>query len=476
MHPLAHLPLLQWFRRCTVAGNTKLAEPVAYVCAASAPDLDTIVHGLITVKDKVKKERRHAIRFLIDTGATESCILEAFVNGIGAPVRAKLETFMANGSLAHSKGTVVLPINMQDYWSEAVLKVIPMNSNFDVILGRDWCNHVSCDILYSAGLMKFQSPSTGKFYDIMLQPVSHGTVCPVISYVDLDKHIETDDTVYTCHVTAQDNESNGHDKVQVTLEQYRDVFPDELPAELPLERSFYHTIPLKDSNAAPPARKSYRLSQPELEECKQQITALLAKGHIQPSCSPYGSSVLFVKKATGSLRMCIDFRGLNEQTIKNRYPLPRIDELFDKLQGTTVFSSTDLKCAYNQVRLKPEDVPKTAFTTPFGLFEFKVLCFGLTNAPGTFQNIMNDVLKDVIGKFVLVYLDDIVIYSRREEEHIKIVLELPRKHKLYAKLSKCKFVQSELKFLGHIISAKAIQADPAKVFIVKDWPVPKGQA
>ena len=123
-----------------VAGNTKPAEPVAYVCAASAPDLDTIIHGLITVEGNVKKERQHAIRFLIDTGATESCIAEAFVNGIGAPARSKLETLsMANGSLAHSKDTVVLPINMH-YWSEAVLKVFPMNSNYDVILGRDWCN------------------------------------------------------------------------------------------------------------------------------------------------------------------------------------------------------------------------------------------------------------------------------------------------------------------------------------------------
>ena len=131
-----------------------------------------------------------------------------------------------------------------------------MNSNFDVILGRDWCNYVACDILYSAGLVKFQSPSTGKLHEIILRPVSHGTVCPVISYVDLDKHIETDDTVYTCHVTAQHNQSNDHDKVQVILERIRDVFPDELPAELPPERSVYHNIPLKDSNAAPPACKS----------------------------------------------------------------------------------------------------------------------------------------------------------------------------------------------------------------------------
>ena len=153
----------------TVVCNTKPAEPVAYVCAASAPDLDTIVHGLITVKDKVKTERQHAVKFLIDTGATKSCISEAFVNGIGAPVRSKLETLSkSNGSLAHSKGTVVLPINMQDYWSdsEAVFKVFPMNSNFDAILGRDWCNYVSCDILYSAGLVKSQSPSTGKLHEI----------------------------------------------------------------------------------------------------------------------------------------------------------------------------------------------------------------------------------------------------------------------------------------------------------------------
>ena len=470
----SHLPLKR-----TQAGITKPEAP-AYVCATSAPDLDTIVHGLIAVKSKGAQDKQHPVRFLIDTGATESCISQSFVAKIGAHIKSRPETLsMANGSTAVSKGTVSLPINLQDYWDDAVFKVLPMNSNFDVILGRDWCNNVHCDIMYSVGVAKFQSQSTGKFHEIVLQPVSHGTLCPIISSVDFDKHIQADDIIYTCHVTAQDtNLDSNHDKVQIILDQYKDVFPDELPAEIPPERSIYHTIPLKDNNAVPPARKQYRLSQPELEECKQQVTALLAKGHIQPSCSPYGSPVLFVKKATGGLRMCIDFRGLNEQTVKNRYPLPRIDELFDKLQGATVFSSIDLQSAYNQVRLKPEDVPKTAFTTPFGLFEFKVLCFGLTNAPGTFQNIMNDVLRDVIGKFVLVYLDDIVIFSKNEDEHmmhLKIVLELLRRHKLYAKLSKCTFVKSELKFLGHIISAKGIQVDPAKVSIVKDWPVPQSK-
>ena len=145
-----------------------------------------------------------------------------------------------------------------------MLKVFPMNSNFDFILGRDWCNSVSCDILYSLGLVRFDSPSTGKHHEIVLQPVSHGVMCPIISAVDLDKHIKSDDGVYTCHARAQHSESEcNHDQVQVILKQNKDVFPDELSAELPLERSVYHTIPLKN-NAVPPAHKSHRLSQPEL--------------------------------------------------------------------------------------------------------------------------------------------------------------------------------------------------------------------
>ena len=186
--------------------------------------------------------------------------------------------------------------------------------------------------------------------------------------------------------------------------------------------------------------------------------------------------MLFVKKKNGNLRMCIDYRSLNQQTVKNRYLLPRIDDLFDQLQGVQVLSSIDLQSAYYQVRLKPEDVPKTAFTTPLGLYEFRVLCFGLTNAPGTFQNIMNDVLKDVIGQFVIVYLDDIVVYSKDQVEHyrhLQIVLQLLREHELYANLAKCKFVQPELHFLGHIVGAQGLRVDPQKVAIVQDWPVPR---
>ena len=236
-------------------------------------------------------------------------------------------------------------------------------------------------------------------------------------------------------------------------------------------RNVYHCIPLKN-NEPPAPPKSYRLSRTEMHS---QVKSLLAKGYIQPSSRPYGHPVLFIKKKTGGLHMCIDYHSLNKQTVKNRYPLPQIDDLFDKLQGSEVFSSTDLQSAYYQVRLKPEDDPKTAFIAPQGLFEFNVLCFGLTNAPGTFQNIMNDVFKDVIGKFVLVYLDDIVVLSKTKAEHykhIEIVLQLLRDHQVYANQKKCTFVQPELLFLGHVIGSQGLQVDPKKISIVQSWPIP----
>ena len=278
------------------------------------------------------------------------------------------------------------------------------------------------------------------------------------------------------HVNATHSDSVPNDaKLRSLLDKYKDCFPADLPSKLPPERNVYHTIPLKD-NDPPPPRKSYRLNRPEVAELNSQVSSLLAKGYIQPSSSPYGHPVLFVKKKNGNLRMCIDYRSLNQQTVKSRYPLPRIDDLFDQLQGASIFSSIDLQSAYYQVRLKPEDVPKTAFTTPLGLFEFRVLCFGLTNAPGIFQNIMNDVLGDVIGKFVIVYLDDIVVFSNNQAEHYKhleVVLQLLREHELYANMSKCKFAQPELHFLSHIVGAQGLRVDPQKVAIVQDWPVPK---
>lgn len=211
----------------------------------------------------------------------------------------------------------------------------------------------------------------------------------------------------------------------------------------------------------------YRLSQAEIAEVKRQLEELLSKGLIEPSTSPYGAPILFVQKKDGSLRMCIDFRALNKHIIKIRYPLPRIDDLLDQLRGAKVFSSSDLQCGYHQIRITEEDVPKTAFRTPFGHYQFKVLCFGLTTAPATFQHAMNGAFRGLLGKFVLVYLDDILVFSKNEQ-----VLEVLRQQKYYAKMSKCEFMKAEVPFLGHLVSAAGVRVDPRKVEAIWDWPTP----
>ncbi|KAJ9526430.1 hypothetical protein QJQ45_009903 [Haematococcus lacustris] len=200
-------------------------------------------------------------------------------------------------------------------------------------------------------------------------------------------------------------------QLDALLSEYSDVFTPL--TGLPPDRPVGHTIPLEPGNR-PPATPMYRLSKPEHDELKQQIQDLLAKGMIEPSSSPYAAPVLFVQKKSGELRMCIDYRQLNKITLRDQYPLPRIDDLFDKLSGCKVFSSLDLQAGYHQIRITPEDVPKTAFRTPEGHFQFKVLCFGLTNAPATFQRVMNDAFATVLGKCALVYLDDILVMSSRK--------------------------------------------------------------
>ena len=177
-------------------------------------------------------------------------------------------------------------------------------------------------------------------------------------------------------------------------------------------------------------------------------------GYIQPSKSPHAAPVLFVRKKNGALRLCVDYRALNSQTVRDRFPLPRIDDMLDRLHGATVFSNLDLAQGYHQVRIAPDDVPKTAFTTQFGHFEFKVMPFGLCNAPATSQRLMNSVLEPFLGKFCLVYLDDIIVYSKDVEshkQHLAAVLEKLSQAGLYTQLSKCNFGLRQLHFLGHIV-------------------------
>ncbi|GJT15204.1 putative reverse transcriptase domain-containing protein [Tanacetum coccineum] len=258
------------------------------------------------------------------------------------------------------------------------------------------------------------------------------------------------------------------------VQDFPEVFPEDLPG-LPPTRQVEFQIDLVPG-AAPVARAPYRLAPSEMKELSEQLKELSDKGFIRPSSSPWGALVLFVKKKDGSFRMCIDYRELNKLTVKNRYPLPRIDDLFDQLQGSSVYSKIDLRSGYHQLRVREEDIPKTAFRTRYGHYEFQVMPFGLTNAPAVFMDLMNRVCKPYLDKFVIVFIDDILIYSKNKqehEEHLKIILELLKKEELYAKFSKCEFWIPKVQFLGHVIDSEGIHMDPAKIESIKDWTSPK---
>ena len=197
--------------------------------------------------------------------------------------------------------------------------------------------------------------------------------------------------------------------------EYSDVFPEELPG-MPPDRDVEFVIELQPGTA-PISRRPYRMTLSELAELKLQLQDLLDKGFIRPSTSPWGCPALFVKKKDQGLRLCVDYRPLNAVTIKNKYPLPRIELLFDQLAGAKVFSKIDLRSSYHQIKIRPADIPKTAFSTRYGLYEYLVMSFGLTNAPSYFMYLMNSVFMPELDKFVVVFIDDILIYPKNEEEH-----------------------------------------------------------
>ncbi|KAL0312268.1 UNVERIFIED_CONTAM: Retrovirus-related Pol polyprotein from transposon.6 [Sesamum radiatum] len=270
------------------------------------------------------------------------------------------------------------------------------------------------------------------------------------------------------------------EKVNPTLEEipvvrdFPEVFPNDLPG-LPPHREVDFTIETFPG-VAPISIAPYRMAPVELQELKKQIEELLEKGFIRPSTSPWGAPVLFVKKKDGSMRLCIDYRQLNRVTVKNKYPLPRIDDLLDQLKGATTFSKIDLRSGYWQLRIAEKDIPKTAFRTRYGHYEFLVMPFGLTNAPAAFMALMNRTFHKYLDQFVIVFIDDILVYSRSMEEHeqhLRIVLQILKEKELYAKLSKCEFWINQVVFLGHVISGDGVMPDPAKVKAIMEWRVPK---
>ncbi len=259
------------------------------------------------------------------------------------------------------------------------------------------------------------------------------------------------------------------------LIEYDTVFAEELPSGLPPVRTVDHEIET-DKNAKPPHRPLYQLSPIELNAMKKYVQELLDKGKIRPSKSPYGAPLFFVKEKNKPLRGVVDYRGLNRITKRNNAPLPRSDEMFDMLGDAKVFSKMDLKTGFHQIRVKPEDIEKTAFNTKYGQFEYLVMPMGLCNAPATFQSLMNRIFYDCVDVFMVVYMDDLLIFSKDEKshlEHLRTVLSRLKDHKLYVSPKKCEFMKSEISFLGMIVGKGGTKVDPKKVEVLREWPTPK---
>ncbi|CAJ2673837.1 unnamed protein product [Trifolium pratense] len=270
-------------------------------------------------------------------------------------------------------------------------------------------------------------------------------------------------------LSSSPNSDGGISSIPI-VQEFQDVFPEDITS-LPPEREIEFSIDLVPG-AEPISTAPYRMSPLELKELKAQLEELLQKHFIRPSVSPWGALVLLVKKKDGGMRLCSDYRRLNKVTKKNKYPLPRIDDLLDQLRGATIFSKIDLRSGYHQIRIKNSDIPKTAFRTRYGHYEFLVMPFGVTNAPAVFMNYMNRIFQPYLDKFVVIFIDDILNYSHNPQEHAKhlrIVLQTLREKKLFAKLSKCEFWMSEVKFLGHVISQGGVAVDPSEVEAVLNW-------
>ncbi|XP_048607727.1 uncharacterized protein LOC111211085 isoform X2 [Brassica napus] len=459
------------YRDCPRRGNAALPPPPKR--PAIAPRVFTVgdPQGVEPIAGSVSVGGKSA-HTLFDTGASNSFVSPRLVQswsfrGVFEPKAKQIQTVGTEklGALGIYHDVPVLLGGVELLGDLTEIEM----SSYDVILGMDWLSRHR--VILDCPKARVNIPrEEGK---IIFEGIQTHREIPIVSMLRAEELLESgaEGFLATISMAKEDGQQKLHD-ISVVAE-YEDVFePLKGP---PPARADVLTIEV-EPGAAPISRAPYRLAPTEMAELKKQLEELSDKGFIRPSTSPWGAPVLFVKKKDGSFRLCIDYRGLNKVTIKNKYPLPRIDELLDQLQGASWFSKIDLASGYHQIAIAEGDVRKTAFRTRYGHYEFVVMPFGLTNAPATFMKLMNDVFREHLDKCVIVFIDDILVYSRsrgEHAEHLRIVLGKLREHQLFAKLSKCSFWQKKIGFLGHVVSEAGVAVDQEKISAISEWPTPK---
>lgn len=380
-------------------------------------------------------------------------------------------TFAKKGEVDLVTHKVTLKLEMNGYIEYRPFVVYP-NLHDKILLGRPFIidHHRRLGLIHP--LMQLRPNQTviendTKYEDISLAELER----------ECKKHNNVILTLLVQRIEYDEDAHPGIVPVDFDLKRFDDVVTDALPAGLPPDRKVKHRITLVQGST-PPHRPPYRLSHKDKQELSTQIETLLKDGRVIPYGSPYGAPVIFVHKKDGTKRLCVDYRALNLITIKERFPLPLIDDIFDTIQGAKVFSSLDLHSGYHQVAIAEEDYDKTAFVTPYGQYAWRVMPFGLTNAPATFQRLMNEIFHKILNKTVVVYLDDILVFSKTQKDHkrdLEEVFKILRANNLIAKRRKCYFFQTRLNFLGHMISSEGISPNEDKIKAIRTWPIPKSK-